>query len=218
VESDIQNDSEFEETKIAAVTVCRDGGWDIKREDGWSFFVPAESPVTPKAGDTCRFYGKGIGYAVRSLTFNGVAAFYRTQAEEQDHQDHQSYGSVPQDVIDRWDAGDTIWSIEMGGLGPGYEQAIQAAAMEILRQMLAETADASGWDKDVAMRSYSEGLHAKIGGKLSGLGLSGAQFGAAMNIAARIYKYGPREFAKGIPSDRKIQVSNRWPQIGEAAS
>ena len=23
----------------------------------------------------------------------------------------------------RWDAGDSIWTVEMGGLGPGYEQA-----------------------------------------------------------------------------------------------
>lgn len=213
-----ENDTEFEETKITEVTAYPNGGWNIQREDGWSFFVPAESPVTPNAGDTCRFYGKGIGYAVRGLTIHGEVAFYRTPDEEQDHRDHESYGTVPQDVVDKWDAGKTVWSIEMGGFGPGYEQALQIAAIEILRQMIAETADASGWDEGEGMRAYSDTLHEKIGGKFSSLGLSGAQFGAAVSIAARIYKYGPREFAKGIPDDRKIQVSNHWPRIVEEAA
>lgn len=29
------------------------------------------------------------------------------------------------DLLKRWDAGDPIWSIEMGGLGPSHEQCIQ---------------------------------------------------------------------------------------------
>ncbi|WP_428491632.1 hypothetical protein [Rhodopila sp.] len=200
-----ESDTEFEEVKAGEVTAYPDGGWNIRRDDGWSFFVPANSPATPKVGDTCRFYGKGIGYAVRGLTINGEVVFYRTLDEEQDHQEHESYGTLPQDVIDKWDAGKTVWSIEMGGFGPGYEQAIQVTAIEILRQMIAETADASCWDKGGGMRAYADTLHEKIGDKLSSLGLSGAQFGAAVSIAARIYKDGPREFVRTTPSDRKIQ-------------
>ncbi|KKK93920.1 hypothetical protein LCGC14_2688070 [marine sediment metagenome] len=29
------------------------------------------------------------------------------------------------EAIERWDAGRSLFSVEMGGLGPGYEQAIQ---------------------------------------------------------------------------------------------
>lgn len=40
------------------------------------------------------------------------------------------------ELVSQWDSGETIWSIEMGGLGPGYEQAIQILAVEITRDNL----------------------------------------------------------------------------------
>ena len=38
--------------------------------------------------------------------------------------------------VERWDAGQSIWTLEMGGMGPGYEQAIQVLAIEITRDNL----------------------------------------------------------------------------------
>lgn len=210
------DDKDFEEVTIEKVNEYKDS-WEIKRSDGFSFSFKGESGVVPNEGDTCRFYGKGIGYQVRGLFINGQKVFYRTESEQKEHNDHNSYGTVPEDVLRKWDEGGTIWSITMGGLGPGYEQALQVCAMEILRQMIQEKVDHSGWEEDGAMREYSNTLHDKIGDRIKPLGVSGAQFGAALNIAARIYKYGPRKFAEGIPEDRKIQVSSHWPRIESAA-
>ena len=48
------------------------------------------------------------------------------------------YGKDAVEWLRRWDAGEGVWSIEMGGIGPGYEQCIQITAAEILRYMIAE--------------------------------------------------------------------------------
>jgi hypothetical protein len=56
-------------------------GWSVKRDDGWSFHVPAYGGE-PRVGDAARFYGPGIGATVRGVFINGVEAFYRTAAEE----------------------------------------------------------------------------------------------------------------------------------------
>jgi hypothetical protein len=77
-----QNDSEFQDHVIELAEKESDGGWSIKNEDGWSFFVPASSPVEPVAGMRARFYGPGIGYTVRGLFLDGRKVFYRTEAEE----------------------------------------------------------------------------------------------------------------------------------------
>jgi hypothetical protein len=37
------------------------------------------------------------------------------------------------EMLKAWDDGETIWSVELGGLGPGYEQTIQVAAVEFAR-------------------------------------------------------------------------------------
>lgn len=48
--------------------------------------------------------------------------------------DHD-FGSAQdaREQLRQWDGGGAIWSIEIGGLGPGYEQAIQVLAIEIVR-------------------------------------------------------------------------------------
>lgn len=39
------------------------------------------------------------------------------------------------ELLKAWDQGQSIWSIELGGLGPGYEQAIQVTAVEVAREL-----------------------------------------------------------------------------------
>lgn len=205
-------DNQYEETTIRAVRPAGDG-WEITRADGWSFFVP-NSPITPKEGDICRFYGEGTGFQVRGLVINGTVIFYRTAEEQKEHSEHALYGTTPQDILDRWDAGEIIHTIEMGGLGPGYEQAIHVAAMEVLRQFIAEKPDCTNWVENGFIYDYISTSHNKIKG-LPGLGLSGAQWSAAVHVASRLYKDGPRQFVKSIPENRKIMVSNRWPRLSE---
>jgi hypothetical protein len=77
----MKDDNEYRDTTITKVQREGDGGWSIQESDGWSFWVKAGSPVEPKVGMTARFYGKGIGYAVRGFALDGVNVFYETPDE-----------------------------------------------------------------------------------------------------------------------------------------
>lgn len=117
------NDEQFEEATISSVSKESEG-WSFGRSDGWSFYVGKDSPVAPEVGMTARFYGKGIGYIVRGLFLDGVKVFYRTEAEQAGHHLVSTYGKDAQEWLSRWDEGRSVWSISMGGFGPGYEQAL----------------------------------------------------------------------------------------------
>src|SRR5690349_6978437 len=126
---EIEADTQFESGRIKDVRSEGEHGWSIRREDGWSFCVPADSPIEPKAGMECRFYGEGIGRPVRGLVMDGQVVFYRTAAEDEQHHKEESYGKDAAVWVARFDEGRSVWSIEMGGLGPGYEQALQITAV-----------------------------------------------------------------------------------------
>lgn len=114
----------------------------------------------------------------------------------------------------KWDADDIVWSVEMGGLGPGYEQAIQITAAEILRHMIAKQYNADEWDDDEKRKADSDNLdeYGKGNETISKLGLSGAQWGAALNIASCFYRRGPTNaLADKKVRDRKIQVCRKFP-------
>jgi hypothetical protein len=117
----------------------------------------------------------------------------------------------------RWDAGEAIWSIEMGGLGPGYEQAIQVCAIEIVRDNIdvpLPEGNYAGWGD--ATISRIDKLDPETG-KYSLGGLSGAQVGVAKQLAYHWLKDGPAKVCE-LPElkDRHIQVSRTWPRAAEA--
>jgi hypothetical protein len=125
------------------------------------------------------------------------------------------YGADAAEWLQRWDAGRGVWSIEMGGLGPGYEQCIQITAAEILRHMITKQYDVAKWDdKDQLVRDRDE-IEA-MGHKnttIKQLGLSGAQWGAAFNLAGMFYRNGPAGVMQDERvADRKIQVQRTFPQ------
>jgi hypothetical protein len=122
-----------------------------------------------------------------------------------------------EDALAAWDAGDSVWSVELGGLGPGYEQCIQLMGFETLRAMLANPpADWAAFtdDKD-AWKAYREMIEAlpEVKAAIAALQPSGAQFGAAMNIASVFARKG---YAAGLAmaeSDRHIQVRKSFPSL-----
>lgn len=71
------NDNQYEEVKIKSVEKS-----SFTRQDGWSFFVPEDSPVQPNVEMVARFYGKGIGYTVRGLFLGGKKVFYKTERQQ----------------------------------------------------------------------------------------------------------------------------------------
>lgn len=202
-------DQEFEETTLASARVEK-SGWSIERVDGWHFFVEASSPVEPKAGMVARFYGAGIGHPVRGLFLAGREIFYRTEAQDAEKREVDLFGSDAADWLKRWDEGRNVWTIEMGGLGPGYEQCIHVTVAEILRHLLERKYDTATWEDEEAWRRDRDEIE-KAGlanERVKKLGISGAQWGAAMNLAAMLYRHGPRHvMSDPRVADRHIQVS-----------
>lgn len=207
------NDEQFDETTVA--TVRDEGkGWSIGRADGWSFFVPAPSPVEPKEGMSARFYGKGIGSTVRGLFLDGKKVFYRTEEEDREKNEIDCYGADAADWLKRWDDGGSVWSIEMGGLGPGYEQCIQITTAEILRHLLERQYDVAKWDDSESWERDNKEIKTAgfANARISALGLSGAQWGAAMNLAIQFYRRGPRAvMTDELVKARHIQVQRTFP-------
>lgn len=207
-------DTQFEETTISEVRKYDDGAWEIKRADGWLFQVPADSPVVPEVGMVARFYGKGIGSTVRGLELDGQRIWYRTEAEQREWQEVQSYGADAADWLRRWDEGRSVWSVEMGGLGPGYEQCIQITAAEVLRHLLDKQYDWFKWSNEADWARDRDAIRAYgfANETIKKLGISGAQWGAAVNLASMFYRQGPRGvMADERIKDRHIQVSKGFP-------
>ena len=130
------------------------------------------------------------------------------------------------ELLAKWDEGETIWSIELGGLGPGYEQAIQVAAIEITREALSDTdrlapimdsMKGTEEERRVATEAWdaiASAAIAKVDDRLGGL--SGAMYGAARWLAWQwVGNGGPRELYdrahRDGKEDRLIQVSKAFP-------
>lgn len=208
------NDKDFEEQKIKAVDGSREMGWSIQFEDGWSFSVSETSPVVPAVGMLSRTYGKGIGHRVRGLYLDGQCVFYRSVIEDDEFSEIEMYGRDAEDWLARWDSGRTCWTIEMGGLGPGYEQCIHIVCAETLRYWLATSVTEENFIEGkwqaLTERTREHSFANKI---VNDLGLSGAQYGAGVSIAAHIFRKGPRAIMKDPEvKDRKIQVSKNFPK------
>ena len=131
--------------------------------------------------------------------------------DESELRNIELYGETAQEWLRRWDEDGHIWSIEMGGLGPGYEQAIQVLAVEIVRDSLGKPFPKAGekigdWgDATVARIDYK-----KPDGSYAMGGYSGAQVGAAKNLAWHVLNSGPAKAFEPV-RDRLIQVSKRFP-------
>lgn len=112
------------------------------------------------------------------------------------------------EAVERWDNGETIWSIEMGGLGPGYEQAIQLLFVEILRDHGQDVIPTDDEEFKKWVDSLDDTVH-----RLSHEGYSGAQVGAAKQLAYKFITDGwDKIMADESIKDRHIQISNYWPK------
>lgn len=101
-----------------------------------------------------------------------------------------------------------VHSIEMGGLGPGYEQAIQITVAEVLRHLLEK-----GYDAAKLQPHMDEIREASFKNEtIMKLGLSGAQWGGAVNLASMLYRHGPIGVMKDERvKDRHIMVQRKFP-------
>lgn len=206
------DDTDFVERKIERVEENADGTYNITC-DGWGIWCGREYKGKPAVGMTARYYPND-STAVRGLFIDGEKAWYRTKDEDEEFRDIQLYGLDAADWLSRWDAGRGVWSIEMGGLGPGYEQCIQITTAEILRHLLEAQYDHSAWDDKERWKADRDKIeqYSFQSEEIKRLGLSGAQWGAALNLAAMLYARGPRQImGDSRVKDRHIQVSKTFP-------
>lgn len=123
-----------------------------------------------------------------------------------------------------WDAGEPVWTVEMGGMGPGYEQCIQIMAVEMFRAMITNPpADWKELEGDAGKdrwRAYSDIIEAIPQVKLviGHLGPSGAQFGAAMSIASKFAMDGYAKAMATVDEKRHIMVSKDFPTLPTLSS
>lgn len=206
------NDRDYREAPIESVDTNGIGS------GGWWLGLPADCPVKPVAGQIARFYPKGLGYPIRGLFIDGVRIWYRTDAEDKEYRENQMYGKDAADMLRKWDAGETVHTIEMGGLGPGYEQALQIAAMEMLRYWVTEKPDHDFWKDEGVWKRDRDAMDKAVTPKLGPLGLSGAQFGAAVTLSSSLYMRGPRQCLSEVPKDRHTMISNHFPTLAAPAT
>lgn len=208
-----ENDNEFRDTIIGEVKIIEEGYYKISCEDSWSIWIPSYGQI-PLKGQQIRFYGKGIGYPIRGIYINGYKVYYRTVYEDAKYHEEQTYGKDAKEWLARWDEGRPVWTIEMGGLGPGYEQAIQVTVAEVLRHLIDNNYDHAKWkEKEVWEHDKEQIRNASFDNKvIMGLGLSGAQYGAAASLATSFYMRGPIEILSDEKiKDRHIMVSKNFP-------
>jgi len=76
------DDHEYTDEVISKVTDCKDA-WELSTELGSILIPKVNTPFEPKEDMTVRFYGKGLGYTVRGVTFphENIIFYYRTPAE-----------------------------------------------------------------------------------------------------------------------------------------
>ena len=210
----IEQDTQYQEDVITSVSRDGDGDYSLQLESGWGFYAPADSPVVPEPGMTIRMYGRGIGYGVRGLVIAGKTVYYRTEEEDREHNLRETYGASCQEWLDRWDVGRSVWSVEMGGFGPAYEQCLQILAVELLRELVKGNVppDELGEKTDAQLDAVVNRLDKTYG-------FSGAQVGAARNLAFALYHHGPvAALTMDKIKDRLIQVSSYFPQVVEVPS
>lgn len=132
----------------------------------------------------------------------------------------------PQNVdeaLAAWDRGDEVETVEMGGMGEGYEMAIQCVAFELMRAMrdnpeLHEQAHREMGEGETFPPEFGAALDAVVhnldakqpdGSRKLG-GLSGAQVGAAKSMAVNFTRHGWDNARKQVP-DRMIFVRKQDP-------
>ena len=116
------------------------------------------------------------------------------------------------EALRRWDANESVFTVEMGGLGPGYEQCIHIVVFELIRTFLDDPArmvkmegGQEVWNEEII---YPEIQRID---REHGIGLSGAQAGAAQGLAYRYLSKGYKASINTAPKDRHIQVMKVFP-------
>ena len=119
--------------------------------------------------------------------------------------------------VEKWKRGSIVLSAELGGIGPGYEQAIQVLLWEIMaRWPFDELPEPVGSHLPPAYADHVERVVNELNDACCGF--SGAQVGAAKSTAWQFMKYGYADMMAKLDRDRIITVSKRFPHVPAKAT
>ena len=126
-----------------------------------------------------------------------------------------TYDPVPEtceEALAKWDAGEPVFTVEMGGLGPGYEQAIHIVAMEMVRYFttIPELPPVEDETANRMLLHHLRNIAGIVGQEVGGI--SGGQADSAINLAFVTKRLGWRVAVRKVGPDRMIQVTKFFPQ------
>ena len=113
-----------------------------------------------------------------------------------------------QDAVQTWSKGGILASVELGGIGPGYEQAIQILVFEILGSWSGKGPVVTGGNYSPEYQAHFQTTAKRLNKVYE---FSGAQCGAAKSLAASFINHGYRETLDEAGPDRLIMVSGKFP-------
>src|SRR5256885_880394 len=115
------------------------------------------------------------------------------------------------EALAAWDSGEIVTTVELGGIGPGYEQAIQVCTFEIIRDALEAKLPATD-DREEEFSALADATVHRID-HLCG-GFSGAQVGAAKWLAFRTLRDGwGHVIEQARKKDQTTMVSRTRPDV-----
>lgn len=115
-----------------------------------------------------------------------------------------------EEALAAWDAGESVFTVEMGGIGPSYEQQIHIVAFELVRLLLAVELPLDDPQRMAQLEEYLL-KEAGIWNKNLSLGLSGAQAASAVHIALMTKRHGWRAAVRKAPAEDRILVCKVFP-------
>lgn len=122
-----------------------------------------------------------------------------------------------QDVLQKWHAGEPVITVEMGGFGDDYEHCIQEIGFVMWEAMLKNPPPVSFDDIDEeTYREYIKEIEqtSEVNQLISAIGPSGAQVGAAVNMAAMFTHHG---YASAITKAGMSRLT-RWSKKGRCTN
>lgn len=108
-----------------------------------------------------------------------------------------------EEAIRLWDDGEYIVTAQMGGLSIGYDLCIQSLGIELMRCWAGKQWD-SDEDAETWWEKHGEAQRDAVVDRLRDYGFSGAQVGAATNLAMCLLRQGYREALARLPADRLV--------------
>ena len=114
--------------------------------------------------------------------------------------------------LKKWDDGGIINTITLGGISPGYEQAIQILAIEMLRDILGS--GKTRYNQEV-LSKMADATATRLCKEPYSYGYSGAQVKVANWLALTLLKCGFKWIRDKHESDRMILCSKNFPKTPE---